>query len=99
MLPHSWLAHAHDCATGLSLPPCYRKHDYLKDLIGHHANFHLNLQFRSSMDSLAALSRGECLLAGFHVSEYRAPGTLAQKVFKRGFKPGKHKLINFVTRR
>ena len=71
----------------------------LKDFIAHHANFHLNLQFRSSMDSLAALSRGECLLAGFHVSEDRAPGTLAQKAFKKCLKPGKHKLINFVTRR
>jgi len=70
----------------------------LKDFMARHDNLHLNLQFRSSMESLAALSRGECLLAGFHVSEARAPGTLAQKSFKKLLKPGKHKLINFVTR-
>lgn len=71
----------------------------LKNFMSRNANFHLNLQFRSSMESLAALARGECLLAGFHVSEDRAPGTLAQKAFKKNLKPGKHKLINFVTRR
>jgi putative molybdopterin biosynthesis protein len=70
----------------------------LKDFMARTAKLHLNLQFRSSMESLAALSRGDCLLAGFHVSEERAPGTLAQKAFKKLLKPGKHKLINFVTR-
>lgn len=70
----------------------------LKDYMAREANLHLNLQFRSSMESVAALSRGECLLGGFHVSEDRAPGTLTQKAFKKLLKPGKHKLINFVTR-
>ena len=62
------------------------------------ARLHLNLRFRPSMESIAAMSRGECLLAGFHVSEDRAPGTLTQKAFKKLLRPGKHKLINFLTR-
>lgn len=71
----------------------------LKDFMARKDNLHLNLQFRPSMEALAALSRGECLLAGFHVSEERAPGTLVQKAYKKLLKPGKHKLISFVTRR
>jgi putative molybdopterin biosynthesis protein len=70
----------------------------LKDFMAHEAKLHLDLQFRGSMACVAALSRGECMLAGFHVSEDRAPGTLTQKTFKRLLKPGKHKLINFLSR-
>ena len=71
----------------------------LKDYLAREGKLHLDLQFRGSMDCLAALSRGECLLAGFHVSEDRAPGTLTQKAFKKLLKPGRHKLINFTIRR
>ncbi|WP_194724182.1 substrate-binding domain-containing protein [Noviherbaspirillum malthae] len=70
----------------------------LKEFMAQEAKLHLDLQFRGSMDCLAALSRGECLLAGFHVSEDRAKGTLTQKAFKKLLKPGKHKLINFLGR-
>jgi putative molybdopterin biosynthesis protein len=71
----------------------------LKDYLAHEGKLHLDLQFRGSMDCLTALSRGECLLAGFHISEDRAPGTLTQKAFKKLLKPGRHKLINFTLRR
>ncbi|MET0962847.1 MAG: substrate-binding domain-containing protein [Noviherbaspirillum sp.] len=70
----------------------------LKDYMAREAKLHLDLRFRPSMEALAALSRGECMLAGFHVSEDRAPGTLTQKAFKKLLKPGKHKLINFISR-
>src|SRR3982074_1978415 len=59
----------------------------LKDFMAHEAKLHLDLQFRGSMACVAALSRGECMLAGFHVSEDRAPGTLTQKTFKKLLKP------------
>lgn len=82
--------------------PMYASHDMalprLKEFMGQEARLHLDLQFRGSMECLAALSRGECLLAGFHVSEDRARGTLTQKTFKKLLKPGKHKLINFLGR-
>lgn len=70
----------------------------LKDFMAQEAKLHLDLQFKSSMDCITALSRGECLLAGFHVSEDRARGTLTQKTFKKLLKPGKHKLIQFLGR-
>ncbi|MDO8301053.1 substrate-binding domain-containing protein [Lacisediminimonas sp.] len=70
----------------------------LKDFMAQQCNLHLDMQFRPSLDAIAALSRGECMLAGFHIGEQRAPGTLTQKAFKQLLKPGKHKLINFVAR-
>jgi putative molybdopterin biosynthesis protein len=70
----------------------------LKDFMAREAKLHVDLQFRGSTECVAALSRGECMLAGFHVSEDRAQGTLTQKAFKKLLKPGKHKLINFLGR-
>jgi putative molybdopterin biosynthesis protein len=70
----------------------------LKDFLAQEANLFLDLQFRNSIESVMALTRGECLLAGLHVSEDRARGTLMQKAFKKLLRPGKHKLINFVGR-
>lgn len=87
---------------GTHVIPLIASHDLalprLKDFMAREARLHLDLQFRGSMESVAALSRGECLLAGFHVSEDRAQGTLTQKAFKKLLKPGKHKLINFLGR-
>lgn len=70
----------------------------LKDFMATQAQLHLDLQFRGSVESLEALSRGDCSLAGFHISEDRSPGSLSQKTFKKLLKPGRHKLINFVQR-
>jgi putative molybdopterin biosynthesis protein len=70
----------------------------LKEFLARDAGLHLDLQFRGSLECIEALSRGDCLLAGFHVSEDRAPGSMAQKAFKALLKPGRHKLINFVGR-
>lgn len=70
----------------------------LKEFMAREAKLHLDLQFRGSLECIAALSRGECMLAGFHVSEDHAPGSLTHKAFKSVLKPGRHKLINFVGR-
>jgi len=70
----------------------------LKDFMAQEARLHLDLQFRGSVECVEALSRGDCLLAGFHVGEDRGQGTLTQKTFKKLLKPGKHKLINFLGR-
>ena len=82
--------------------PMVASHDLalprLKEFMAQEAKLHLDLQFRGSLDCIAALSRGECLLAGFHVSEDHAPGSLTHKAFKAMLKPGRHKLINFVGR-
>ena len=83
--------------------PMVASHDLalprLKERLARDAKLYLDLQFRGSMECIEALSRGECLLAGFHVSEDRAPGSMTQKAFKALLKPGRHKLINFVGRR
>lgn len=70
----------------------------LKDFMAQDAQLHLDLQFAGSVDCLNALSRGDCMLAGFHISEDRAPGSVTQKTFKKLLKPGLHKLVNFVRR-
>ncbi len=63
------------------------------------AGVHLDLQYRGSLDALAALTAGKCLLAGFHVSEDHGPGSVTARAFKRHLVPGKHKLIDFALRR
>lgn len=63
------------------------------------AAVHLDLQYRGSLDALAALSSGRCLLAGFHVSDEHGAGSLTAKSFKRHLQPGRHKLIDFAARR
>ena len=60
---------------------------------------HLDLQYSGSLDALAALSAGTCLLAGFHVSDDHGPGSVTAKAFKRHLVPGRHKLIDFAGRR
>lgn len=70
----------------------------LKDLFASRAKVHLAMEYHGSMESVAALSRGECQLAGFHVSEDRARGSLTQKAFKKLLRPGRHKLITFLSR-
>jgi putative molybdopterin biosynthesis protein len=53
----------------------------------------LELQFRGSVESLEALARGECDLAGFHVAEqWRTP-----EIVER-LSPAGHKLIGFAGR-
>lgn len=60
---------------------------------------HLDLQYCGSLDALAALAAGTCLLAGFHVSDDHGPGSMTAKAFKRHLEPGRHKLIDFAGRR
>ena len=60
---------------------------------------HLDLQYCGSLDALAALSAGRCLLAGFHISDEHGAGSLTAKSFKRHLVPGRHKLIDFAARR
>jgi putative molybdopterin biosynthesis protein len=70
----------------------------LREFTAREGGLHLDLRFCGSTDALSALSRGECMMAGLHVGEDRAPGSLTQRTFKRLLKPGLHKLIAFVGR-
>jgi putative molybdopterin biosynthesis protein len=53
----------------------------------------LELQFHGSVDSLEALARGDCDLAGFHVAEQWQTPEILQRL-----KPGAHKLIGLAVR-
>ncbi len=75
-------------------------HDYaigaLRDLAVD-ADFEMDLQYRGSFDALAALRRGECDVAGFHVPEGRL-GELIARRYSECLPPGEHRLVRFVTR-
>jgi putative molybdopterin biosynthesis protein len=58
----------------------------------------LETVFRGADDSLAALSRGECELAGFHVADALPRAAAAAAALGRWLDPRKHTLIHFVTR-
>jgi len=53
----------------------------------------LNLQFHGSVESLQALARGDCDLAGFHVAEQWQTPEILQRL-----DPAAHKLIGFAVR-
>lgn len=57
----------------------------------------IDVQYRGSFDALAALRRGECDLAGFHVPEGRL-GELMARRYSEGLPMETHRLIAFVTR-
>ena len=54
---------------------------------------HLGLQFRGSVESLEALARGDCDLAGFHVAEQWQTPEIVERL-----DPNVHKLIGFAVR-
>ncbi len=59
---------------------------------------HLDIQFTGSVDALAALNDGRCLMAGFHAltdSPLRSP---TAKVYRPMLRPGHHKLVSFARR-
>jgi molybdate transport repressor ModE-like protein len=58
----------------------------------------LEVVIRGADDSLAALGRGECDLAGFHVADALPRAAAAAAALGRWLDPRKHVLIHFVTR-
>jgi putative molybdopterin biosynthesis protein len=71
----------------------------LRDRMAKAHNLHLDIQFTGSVDALAALNDGRCLMAGFHAltdSPLRSP---TARTYRPMLKPGRHKLIGFATRR
>lgn len=58
----------------------------------------LDIVFRGADDCLAALARGECDLAGFHVADALPRAAAAAAALGRWLDPHKHQLLHFVTR-
>jgi molybdate transport repressor ModE-like protein len=76
-------------------------HDFavaeLRDLAAQ-SGVEMDLQYKGSFDALAALRRGECDVAGFHVPEGPL-GELMRRRYREGLLPhGEWRLISFVTR-
>ena len=58
----------------------------------------LEVVIRGADDSLAALARGECDVAGFHVADALPRAAAAAAALGRWLDPRKHTLIDFVAR-
>lgn len=83
--PHLVLHASHDLALGELVALCKR-------------SFDLEIVIRGADDSLAALARGECDLAGFHVADALPRAAAAAAALGRWLDPRKHALIQFVAR-
>jgi putative molybdopterin biosynthesis protein len=70
----------------------------LRDSLAQNPKLNLDLEFHGSLDSLTALSQGQCELAGFHVAEGHGKASLAHLAYRQRLKPRSHLLIQFVTR-
>ena len=91
---------AFDERTGVI--PLTASHDdalpLLRALAQREARLHLDIAFSGSVDALAALNDGRCLMAGFHAlieSPLRSP---TAQVYRPMLKPGQHKLVAFAQR-
>ena len=70
----------------------------LRDLAIQSHGLHIDLRFAGSVDALAALSQGRCLVAGFHVPALPGGSRQFAAAMKPLLKPGVHKLIGCVRR-
>ena len=91
---------AFDASAGVI--PMTASHDdalpLLRNLAQAQHKLHLDIQFSGSVDALAALNDGRCLMAGFHAltdSPLRSP---TAKVYRPMLRPGHHKLVRFAER-
>jgi molybdate-binding protein len=62
------------------------------------SSLELEITVRGADESLAALARGECDLAGFHVADALPRAAAAAAALGRWLDPRKHILVHFVTR-
>ncbi|MBA3595103.1 MAG: helix-turn-helix transcriptional regulator [Polaromonas sp.] len=59
---------------------------------------HLDIRFMGSVDAIAALNSGRCMMAGFHTLDRPGSTSLAARSYRHLLKPGQHKLIGFAHR-
>ena len=86
-----------DAASGLAVQA---SHDFAIGLLREMAQAEglaLDLQYKGSFDALAALRRGECDVAGFHVPE-GAFGDSMRRRYAEGLPLDRYRLIAFATR-
>jgi putative molybdopterin biosynthesis protein len=79
----------------------YASHDVALPTLREHAlqhKLHLDLRFMGSVDAIAALNAGRCMMAGFHTLDRPGSKTVAARTYRMLLKPGLHKLIGFAHR-
>lgn len=70
----------------------------LREWTARHSKLHLDIGFVGSVDALAALNEGRCLLAGFHALTDAPRDSPTARVYRPMLTPGRHKLIGFAAR-
>lgn len=76
----------------------HASHGYAVALLPRFAeSFQLDVQYKSAEDALAALNRGACDIAGFHVPVEIMSDRLIE-TYSRHLKPRGHKIIRFISR-
>jgi putative molybdopterin biosynthesis protein len=79
----------------------YASHDAalsaLRDLAAP-KGLHLDIRFMGSVDAMAALNAGRCMMAGFHTTAQPHAHSVAARTYRSLLKPGLHKLIGFAWR-
>jgi putative molybdopterin biosynthesis protein len=70
----------------------------LRDLASQSHGLHIDLRFAGTVDALAALAQGRCLVAGFHVPAKPAGTPLVAAAIRPLIKPSQHVLIGCVRR-
>ncbi len=70
----------------------------LRQLAQRERGLHLDIQFTGSVNALAALNEGRCLLAGFHALTESPPRSPTARTYRPLLRPGRHKLISFAQR-
>lgn len=76
----------------------HASHGYAVELLPRFAEgFDLDLQYRHGLDALAAMSREQCDLAGFHLPTTAVSPAMLERVEKY-LKPRSHRIIRFITR-
>lgn len=58
----------------------------------------LDIRFMGSVDAIAALNAGRCMMAGFHTLDQPASQSVAAQTYRSLLRPGLHKLIGFAHR-
>lgn len=80
----------------------YASHDDALPVLRAHAaeqhKLHLDVRFMGSVDAIAALNAGRCVLAGFHTLSRPAPESATASAYRPLLQPGLHKLIGFGRR-
>jgi putative molybdopterin biosynthesis protein len=88
--------------TSVGVIPIYASHDdalpRLRDMARSQYQLHLDIQYTGSVDALAALNEGRCLMAGFHAMTQAPVRSPTARVYRAMLQPGRHKLISFAQR-